>query len=280
MTDTGTLPTLFFAHANGFPAGSYRQFLAPLERKFRIVAPDALGHNPDYPIAPNWHGLADELLDEIAADGSEKVVGVGHSLGGVLMFLAALRQPRRFHAFVMLDPPILFGWPGVVAAAAKRLGTIDRLTPAGRTRGRRSWWPDRETALADFRGKPLFRRFTQACLRDYVDSGTVESEGGVRLRYDPDVEVEIFRHIPHALHREPAPVRVKGAILAARDGNVMRPGDLERMRRRHHLLVREVEGGHMFPMERPEGAAAELSDVIRTLLDQQREQSPTFRGPS
>lgn len=261
-----TRPTLFFAHANGFPAGSYRRFLEPLRARFDVRAPEKLGHHPDYPPHPNWSALADELLDALSAETAEPVIGVGHSLGGVLTFLAAVRQPRRFRCFVMLDPPAVFGPRAWMTALAKRLGFIDRVTPAGRTAGRRDIWPDRDQALAYFRGKGLFARFDPRCLADYVDAGTVATGEGVRLVYEPEKEVSIFRNVPHDLAAQPAPVPVPGAIVLGRESMVTRPGDIRRLARRHHLRTSEHEGGHMFPLEHPESAAGHLTEVIDALL--------------
>jgi len=271
-------PILVFAHANGFPAGSYRRFLDPLSRDYRIAAPEKLAHHADYPPAPNWSALADELLDFIAARTPEPVIGVGHSMGGVFTFLAALRQPRRFRAFVMLDPPAPFGPSAWFVAMAKRLGFVDRLTPAGRTAGRRAHWPDREQALAYFRSRDLFRNFDPRCLEDYVEAGTERTAEGLQLVYDPDREVAIYRNVPHDLMTQPAPVRVPGAIVVGSASNVTRRSDARRMARRHDLLVSEVDGGHMFPLEHPGAAAAHVGRVIVQLLDRDEVERRRSRG--
>lgn len=233
-------PRLVFAHANGFPAGSYRRFLQALDRDYRVEAPAQLGHDGAYSVAPEWRGLADELLDHVTRNGAEPAWLVGHSLGGVLALLAALRQPRRLRGFVMLDPPLVFGWRGAMLAAARRLGLADRLTPAGRSRGRRAQWPDRDAAIAHFRGRGLFRGFDDAGLADYVDSATAADGEGVRLTFEPAVEAAIFRQLPAWLHREPAPVRAPGVVVVARGSAVTHRGDLARFRRRHGVTVQEI----------------------------------------
>lgn len=260
-------PRLVFAHANGFPAGSYRRFLAALQTDYRVEAPPQLGHDPAYPVAMGWQTLAEELLDQLSRGGPDPVWLVGHSLGGVLAFLAAQRQPRRLHGFVMLDPPLVFGWRGPLLAAARRLGLIDRLTPAGRSLGRRDRWPDRESARKHFAGRGLFRDFDAEGLSDYVEAGTVADATGdsVRLAFDPSVEVTVFRQLPAWLHREPAPVRVPGAVIVAEGSDVTHRGDLERFRRRHEVRIEAVPGGHLFPLERPHAAAEAVHRAIGTL---------------
>ncbi|MFH7391310.1 alpha/beta hydrolase, partial [Pseudomonas syringae pv. tagetis] len=70
------------------------------------------------------------------------VCGVGHSLGGVLHLHAALRCPHLYRGVVMLDSPVLGLDDQLFIRAAKRLGFIHRITPAGRTQGRREAFAD------------------------------------------------------------------------------------------------------------------------------------------
>lgn len=257
-------PTLFFAHANGFPAGSYRRFFAQLEADYRVLAHDRFGHDARYPVTDNWERLVDELLDSLAARCEQPVAGVGHSLGGVLTFLAALRAPERFRAVVMLDPPAYLGTAALTMRLAKRFGFIDRITPAGKSSNRRSVWPSREVACKTLGRKGLFRAFDPDCLSDYVQAATEPSADGVRLSYLPEVEVEIFRTIPHDLARQRR-LQVPGAIVCARGSDVIRPRDMRRLAQRHHMTLREVDGGHMFPLERPHAAAEAVLGILREL---------------
>ena len=41
-----TKPLLYFAHANSYPAGSYRQFLAHLGEHYTVRSLDMFGHDP------------------------------------------------------------------------------------------------------------------------------------------------------------------------------------------------------------------------------------------
>lgn len=256
---------IHFAHANGFPAGSYRRLFQELERGYRVLALDQVGHDPLYPVGHNWHRLAEQLIAHLEAQADEPVVAVGHSLGGVLSFLAVQRRPELFRALIMLDPPVLYGTSAGVTRLAKRLGFIDRLTPAGLSRGRRDHWPSRAEALAQLRRKRLFRDFDPDSLRDYIEHGTEEDASGARLRYRPEVEVEIFRNIPDDLQRY-APLRVPGAIVYGQGSDVVRLPELRRFARRHGLRLSGLPGGHMFPLERPATTGRFLRRLIPALL--------------
>ncbi|WP_163559455.1 alpha/beta hydrolase [Halomonas sp. NO4] len=257
-------PRLIFAHANGFPGMSYRSLLAPLRERFDVHPVDRLGHHPDYPAAPNWLALRDELLDHLPVSGGA-AYGVGHSMGGVLMAMAAERAPERFRCVVMLDPPLMLGSDAWGMKMAKRFGFVDRVTPAGKTRGRRAVWPDREAMAYYLRRRGLFRRFTEAALHDYIEGGTrLRDDGQAELLFDPAVEVEIFRHLPDHLTRLPHRLKVPFGVLAGRDSDLITP---KRRRRlvRHGIALSLVPGGHMFPMEYPEETRQALLDMLADL---------------
>ncbi|MDF1638071.1 alpha/beta fold hydrolase, partial [Alcanivorax jadensis] len=93
--------TLVFAHANGIPGHSYDTFLAPLADEFDVIIIDRLGHNPAYPVDADWHSLSLELEARLESL-PKPLVGAGHSLGSVVMYLVAQRRPEWFSALIML----------------------------------------------------------------------------------------------------------------------------------------------------------------------------------
>ncbi|MDR5902403.1 alpha/beta fold hydrolase [Halomonas icarae] len=257
MSTNTDRPTLLFAHANGFPGACYHSFLAPLGERFDLHPVDRLGHHPDFPVGHNWQALRDELLSVVARFDAP-VIGVGHSMGGVLMAMAAEAAPERFRCVVMLDPPLMLGIDAWGMKAAKRMGLVDRVTPAGKSLGRRTTWPDREAMRHYLRRRGLFRRFTEQALDDYIEGGTrLLDDGRALLTYDPDIEVEIFRHLPDHLGDLPRRLRVPHAILAGEDSDLLTPRRRRRLIR-HGVRVRLVPGTHMFPMEHPVEVRQEL----------------------
>ena len=153
---TGMSHAIFFAHANGFPSATYGKLFQALAPEFEVRHLDMHGHDPRFPVNANWANLVDELLFHLEAQGAP-VWGVGHSLGGLLHYHAALRRPELYRVVLMLDSPTLTFADQWVIRAAKRFGFIDRITPAGRTLGRREAFADFDEALRYFGGKSLFR---------------------------------------------------------------------------------------------------------------------------
>jgi pimeloyl-ACP methyl ester carboxylesterase len=258
-------PALHFAHANGFPASCYAALLHPLSFTCEVSWIDALGTDPRFPVTEGWPGLVDQLIDDLEANYSGiPVYGVGHSLGGYLNYLAAVRRPELFRAIVLLDAPIIGPFRGSMLGATKRLGIVDRVTPAGATRDRRSTWETREEARAHFQTRRLFRNFTDEALDDYVHHGLVEDrDGKLRLKIDPLIEYQIYRTIPHDMMRHLRSLRVPAAFIGGADSDVVRRVRLAGMRPK--FTLRKVPGGHLFPFEHPREAATSIAQALDDL---------------
>ena len=223
---------------------------------------DAIGTDPHHPPTEGWPHLVEQLISSVEQLG-HAVHGVGHSLGGYLNYLAAVRRPELFRAIVLLDAPIIGPFRGSMLGAVKRLGIVDRVTPAGATRDRRSSWESRDEARAHFRTRKLFEQFAPECLDDYVQHGLVEDHGRLRLKIDPRVESQIYRTIPHDMMRHLAQLRVPAGFIGGADSDVVRRIRLAGMRPK--FVLRKVPGGHLFPFEHPREAARSIARLLEEL---------------
>jgi pimeloyl-ACP methyl ester carboxylesterase len=237
--------------------------LSVLKKDFAVSFVDAIGTDPRYPPTEGWPHLVDQLLNFLEENfSSDPVYGVGHSLGGYLSYLAAVRKPELFKAIVLLDAPIIGPVRGTMLGATKRLGIVDRVTPAGATRDRRSTWRTREEAKQHFRSRKLFRNFTEQCLDDYVSHGLVENHE-LRLKIDPAVEYQIYRTIPHDMMRHLPGLRVPATFIGGADSDVVRRVRLAGMKPKFSL--HKVPGGHLFPFEHPREAATSIARALDAL---------------
>jgi len=327
----GQGPVLHFAHANGFPPGTYSSFVARLTDRFHVLGMEARAlwgtHDPRQPChsaspaknagrssesaaatdSPNrrpqgtgawvqgheyssmsterssgprraeyspaqfrhWRELADDLapfLGELKLDG---IIGAGHSLGAVTTLLCAVANPRLFRALVLIDPVIVPAQMAPVVAAAVSLGLSSRTQwPVG-ARRRRTDWPDREALYRAYRAAPVFARWQDAFLRDYVASGTVpNSAGGLRLRYPPEWEARIFETVPADVWLSIPRLRHMPLLVVRGEHSTTYRRDAMRFMR--WLLPQgtfvEIAGAdHFVPMSRPEETAAAIKAFVGQL---------------
>ena len=253
--------TLFCAHANGFPSATYGKLFAALAPEYQVRHLPQHGHDPRFPVNDNWSNLVDELIHHLEQH-DEPVWGVGHSLGGVLHYHAALLRPELYRGVAMLDSPVLTLADKVVIRAAKRFGFIDRITPAGRTLGRREVFVDLAEARDYFAAKSLFRRFDPECLEAYVQHGLQPAGEGLRLRFDAATEISIYRSVPHTSPGRPQQLQVPLAMVRGRHSRVVLPHHAHLVRRVPRGEYLTLPGGHMFPLERPQDTAALLKQLF------------------
>lgn len=246
-----TKPLLHFAHANGVPSACYNKMLQALAPNVETCTLPVLGTDPDYPVTDNWPHLVEQVADSVRDLGGGPVIGVGHSMGGLCTFMAAHRYPELFSAVVIMDPPVINGWGALTFGLMKKLGMSDRITPAGKSAGRREIWNSRDEVRASLGRKKFFQAFDPDCFEDYLLFGFTNTEGGVRLTIPVATEVAIFRATPHDAWRYRRPLKVPGVLLTGAQSEFDGTGFAERMARQHHLRHEKVEGGHMFPLEKP-----------------------------
>ena len=253
---------LHFAHGNGFPSPCYRQLLLHLEKRFDCDYIDRVGHTPKYPVTENWHHLVAEVIDSIKNQSAEPVIAVGHSLGGVLSLLAAVEEPSLFKAVILLDSPLIGRFKSTMVRFAKAFGMIDMLTPASLSRQRQQHWKTREHVFSYLKSKALFQTFTDACLNDYIDYGLQKTEEGYSLCFDREIEVNIYRTIPHVLSQYEGQLKVPAALIYGNKSRVVDRFDLRYMKTHFGISHHETKGTHMFPMEHPEAVATLITKLV------------------
>lgn len=258
---------IHFAHANGFPGACYRKLYQYLAPQFDITYVDIIGHHPNYPVTDNWGHLVQELIVDIEKQHRKPIIGVGHSLGGVLHFLASQERPDLYQTVVMLDSPVLDRVRSAAVRVMKMVGMIDRITPAGRTKYRRQSWPSAQAAIEYLQTKTLFAHFDPECLADYVNFGMQHlPDGSVQLRFDRDIEYRIYRTLPHHLGRYRKQPAVATGLLYGKTTNVILPSDIHYMQQTLHIHTQVTMGGHLFPFEFPQQAAQDLTALITQVL--------------
>jgi len=261
-----TKPLLHFTHGNSFPAGVYTRYLDGLRSHFDVRVSDMVGHDSAYPVSDGWPGLVEELEAQLASYGQPAIL-VGHSLGGMLSLMVAHRHPALARCLVMLDSPVVAGWRAFLLRHGKANGWAERFSPARFSSKRRMVWPDAGAAHAHFATKDIFAAWAPGVLDDYIRHGLKPHADGVQLRFDREIETAIYRHLPHHLGSLiDAPFPVPVGFIAGTDSAELRQAGLAATRKLVGKNLLQIEGGHLFPMESPEQAAALTEQMIARLL--------------
>lgn len=265
-TDSSTLSpvTFHFGHANGFPAESYTTLFNALPEHWQRLSVSKFGHAPQYPVSANWRNQVDELIAYVRQhrSGDQPVYAIGHSFGAVISYMAACQEPSLFKGLIMFDPPLVTGISSALFRLAKWTPYIDKLTPARLAATRRTCWPKSTDLVGYFKNKGLFKHMDRRCVADYVHAVTRLRDEHWHLTFRADVEAELFRNVPHNLHKYYGKLKCPAVLVTAKDTTVC----VERMRnpfiKGNNIPHDELPGGHMFVLEKPEMVADYITATI------------------
>lgn len=254
-------PIINFAHANGFPAKVYSKLFRLLASEYEVIFKNLYGHTKQYPIQDSWMKTGEEIVEFITSSTKQKVIGIGHSFGATSTLNAAFLKPDLFKGIILIEPVLMNGWKETFfSKLATKLDLVHHFSPGKKTRGRRTHWPDLESAAAYFKSKRLFKDFDEECLSDFLKHGLKKVDDGFELVFDVDVELQIFDVLPHHTDRYKKQLwDIPGVIIAATNTNISTPPRMQRLAKQQNFELEIVEGRHMIPLEQPEF----MVDLIR-----------------
>lgn len=257
---------IHFAHGNGFSSPCYSQLMNVLRLDYQIKYIDMIGHNQMYPVSDNWCYLIDELILSIETQCSIPVIGLGHSLGGVLTMLASFKKPELFEKVILLDAPRFSLTKSSIIKILKKLSLIDVVTPSRKIRNRTKSWSDLGELNEYLKTKKLFRNFSPHCLNDYIKYGMIQNkDGSFELKFDRLTESEIYKTVPHNMHLYPVKQKVPTLLIYGSSSDIITRHVLSKMRKKYQIKTMLCDGGHMFPMEHPQLAGKLIDKAINLL---------------
>ena len=252
--------SVLFSHATGFHGRCFDPHARLLD-DFHCVTFDYRGHG-DSVIDPNWQvrwsAYGDDALAVARrASANGAVIGVGHSMGGAALVMAALREPGLFRALVLFEP-IIF------PPQAREPGAPPTPLAQG-ARKRRANFASFDDAIANYASKPPLNCFTRDSLEAYVRHGFRETpEGDVTLKCTPEHEARTFE--AGGLHETwdqlgnlTTPVWLcRGAVMPHTPAAI---AEQIAQRLPNHTLVAWDDLNHFGPMQDP----ARLADLVRSV---------------
>lgn len=143
---------------------------------------------------------------------------------------------------------------------AKQTQIVASVSPGKISQRRRTTWASNEEALEYFRGKKAFAQWHPQVLQDYVQHGLEDDQGKRSLLFRREVETAIYNTLPSNLNNQAqaSPVRCPVAFIGGRSSVEMRQVGMEMTQRITRGRITMLDGGHLFPMERPEATAAAI----------------------
>jgi pimeloyl-ACP methyl ester carboxylesterase len=258
--DDAAADILLFSHATGFHALVWAPMAAELSHRFRCLAIDHRGHGvSDVPPGTSfeWSRMGRDVVAVLESDligPARRVHGVGHSMGGAALALAARVRPGALHTLWLYEPVIV---------ASGLLSSPDGPNPmADAAERRRDAFASAGEALANYGSKPPLDQLRPDALRAYVDGGFApQPDGTVVLRCAPATEAAVFRGAGESGAWEVMPdLDLPIAVVAGRDDEfgpvTFAPAIVAAAL--NATLVERRHLGHFGPLEDPTAMAADL----------------------
>ena len=276
-------PPLHFLHANGYPPGCYKPLLELLQPQYHVfgmlLRPLWRDSNPDD--IRDWKPFSDDLLRFLSPPMPVPVIGVGHSIGAIVTLRAALRDPGKFRALVLIDP-VLFV-PGFLVRwhIVRVLGLGDRLHPLiPVAKKRRRTFDDLETLYHRYRTRSVFRYMSDENLRIYIEGITqLRANGAYELIYSPEWEAQIYRTGMHDfdIWRDLPKLEVPTLFMRGAETDTFLAEAAKLVKQKQPKVQVETleKSTHILPLERP----SKVFEIMQSFLISLRpDRSPQRRG--
>lgn len=254
-------------HGNGLCSRVLQPMAEQLDIDGQFLFTDVPGHGISQQpkvSRPDWNQMAGDIAQSLQERASKPVIGIAHSLGGVLTSIMASDNPKLFKRIILLDP-VLF--PQYVLSAQKFL----RYTGLGKRQplitsvlARRRSWPDQDAMLADLKSKRLYRDWDDQALSAFVQYGSkLNKEQQVELACRPEWEANIFMSWPESVWSKFKNIDCPIDILTASHSfPFVDQGCKKAAKVNKNVTLHPIKGSHCFAMELASETAKRISVII------------------
>ncbi|MEN9564375.1 MAG: hypothetical protein RIR73_2619 [Chloroflexota bacterium] len=266
---------LHFLHANGYPPECYTPLLEHLKQNFQTFGMKLrpLWDGASRDDLQDWRPYSEDLLRFLSDRGTGPVIGVGHSIGGIVTLRAAMREPQKFRALILLDPVLMT--PQILAAwnLIRWVGLGEKYHPMiPASQKRRREFSDLEFLFRGYRSKPVFRYVSDEGLRAYIAGITKPKVdgSGYELVYTPEWETHIYLtgHQDFDLWRGLASFDVPTLIIRGDETDTFFQNAAKLVKKKNFKIQIHTmqKATHILPLEHPQ----EVAEIITNFLDDRR----------
>lgn len=262
----GNGETIHFAHANGFPPETYASIIENLTTEYKVIGMELrpLWPQSNYRSFKNWESGADDLIAFLDQQQISGIIGMGHSLGGILTLIASVKRPDLFKRIVLVEPVFLPAWAyGLTRtfpfAILKRINPVVKQTLV-----RTNEWNSRTETYQQFRSKRVFSKIPDKELWDYVNAGTTLSQHKVTLKFPREWEAQIYMTFSSPwkfLEQTTKPL----LVIRGETSETIRDAVWKRFKRerKQEELIEMKDLGHLLPLEAPKETANHILNFLK-----------------
>ena len=252
------IPTHFYP-ANGFPSGTYRQFLSSLTSELCITSLNPRSCWPNIGKPPkqiNWEVYADDLIEFLDQTQNEPIIGMGHSQGATATIIAASKRPDLFKQLVVIEP----------AYVSMRLSFLlqilplfikEKSQPLKSAILKQDIFESKTDFINSCRNNRFYKRGSDSVLHDFCEFGLRSKENGrYTLVFPKNWEASNFSK-PPSIWKYLKKIEIPIILIGGKHTVFFNAKNRELWLQKspNTSLVENLEYGHIFPLEAPEVCA-------------------------
>lgn len=215
----------------------------------------------------DWHVFSGDLLRFLEEKKTAPVIGVGHSIGAIVTLRAALREPGKFRALILLDPVLLVPSQLALWNFFRAIGLGNKVHPkiAGALKRRRTF-DDIDLVFRGYRNRDVFRYMNDENLRTHIEGITRKTDNGYELVYSPEWESRIYLTglRDFDIWRELPRLAVPTLFIRGAETDTFLENAAKFVKRKQPRAQVETleKSTHLLPLERPQ----EVYDMLQSFL--------------
>lgn len=264
---------LHFLHANGYPPACYKSFLELLQTEYHVFGMllRPLWENAKPEEISRWHPLSDDLLRFLAPPTPAPVIGVGHSIGAIVTLRAALRDPGKFRALILLDPVLFVPNFLIMWNFFRTIGLGNKVYPkiSGALKRRRTF-DNLDTVFRGYRNRDVFKYMSDEALRNYIEGITRKTDKGYELVYSPEWESRIYLTgmLDFDIWRDLPQLQVPTLFIRGAETDTFLENAASLVKRKQPKARVETldKSTHLLPLERPKEVFNLMQSFFKEVL--------------
>lgn len=266
----GDKTPLHFLHANGYPPECYQTLFEFFQTQYHLFGMKLRPLWADAKLSDvkNWQVFSDDLLRFLPTLTADPVIGVGHSVGATVTLRAALQNPQKFRALILLDPVLFVPSFILLWRIIYALGLGAKFHPkVAATLRRRKTFDNLEIVFRGYRTREVFRHVSDENLKNYIQGITQpKPEGGFELIFSPEWESHIYLtglqdfDIWNNLHK----LQIPTLIIRGSESDTFTKKAQKLIEKKNPKIQFEVleKATHIFPLEYPK----EVFEITRKFI--------------
>ena len=262
---------LYFIHANGFLPDAYSTLFKNIKEGINThnyLLLDILKNKKSK--LKNWIIFHDSFIETIKHN---KIIGMGHSIGGNIILRSAITKPSAFKGIVLLDPTlftpkIIFFWQ-----LSYYLGNNiqHKFHPwLKSTLNRKMKYDNIDVMFKAYRKKEVFNKIDNENLKIYIKS-LIDNEENCNLIYPKEYEYMIYKtglladnYIWKNIHK----IKIPTLIIRADNSNAFLKESAQKVCKLNNniKMITLKDSTHLFPLEQPVETASLINQFIKDFL--------------